>query len=296
VADGFCEREATQEKADFPALRCALQAFGAEEQHGAWSQVGWKFRDLGDLGTANLCFAEGLTADPDPASTLWSNIQFLPGVEQTELGQRLSRFPDRPTAENRTEAAILAKLLGERLGVDRDSASPAIAVYNRAVRNFHAGNYTEAATELDSIFSDEVIGLCALYLWGLCRSEAGQSQEIPEGFADRIGEAYSLFTTYGLVSRLYGAGARVAITSRGNSCMMKAELQNTIYTISAVAMAGSLLTMAWKKQGGQDIPLNDRSLNPNPSAIDHWITDLVADAPNATATELPWWRIPDSLS
>ncbi|MFA6506749.1 MAG: hypothetical protein WCT14_11645, partial [Treponemataceae bacterium] len=174
VADNFIATESSAEAPDFPALRKALEPFSAAERHDAWHKSGWKFRELGDPGTANLCFAEGLLAAPDPSSTDWGTLTYLPGSEETELRKTLSVFPAQATDENLSAAAKAARLLAGRFGVADDSASKTIFAYNEAVEALRSGDGEGAAEKLVSLFNDPEIGLSAFYLWGVAVESSGR--------------------------------------------------------------------------------------------------------------------------
>lgn len=296
VAEGFCRDEADERQPDFPGLRAALRSFGPAEQHGAWHQIGHAFLQRDDGGTALLCFVEGLIADPDPSSANWAGMsECLSATEQAATDPRLAEFPAPSTATGRKKAASLAKSLGRRLGVARSSASSAVQIYNDGVRRFEAGEYEEAAAALESILDDEEVGLVALHLRGKCGEAEAQAFEAPATLSDRIDEAWALYVIYGLASRLAAEGAEVAITIRGRSCMMKARFAKGAYKISAATMMGSLMTMAWKRKGAQDVPLNDPNHVPTPSALDTKVIEWVRDAPDAPAVSLPWWTIPNDF-
>lgn len=168
AVDAFIGNEVMKAAPQFPAFRSAIARFPAPERHAAWHHVGFAFKGRGDVGTANLCFVEGLRADPDPCSANWGAIGLLRGRSWIEP------FPDRPTPrlEEKARSAVVALARGLRL--DELMTHTPIEDYNAAVRFLNCKVYDEAIALFDRHIDDEALGLMAFYAGGLCRLAAGE--------------------------------------------------------------------------------------------------------------------------
>lgn len=289
AVDAFIGNEVMKAAPQFPAFRSAIARFPAPERHAAWHHVGFAFKGRGDVGTANLCFVEGLRADPDPCSANWGAIGLLRGRSWIEP------FPDRPTPrlEEKARSAVVALARGLRL--DELMTHTPIEDYNAAVRFLNCKVYDEAIALFDRHIDDEALGLMAFYAGGLCRLAAGRKVEVPERLAEKTDQAGLYYVTGNLVARIMGEGHRAAVTRRGTSCMAQAMVDGALYSIAVHSFGSSITTMAWRKSDASDLPLSDPSAIPNPTNADRLMLGLVAAAPAAPPVEIPREGIPTSI-
>jgi hypothetical protein len=288
AADWFIETESKKDAPDFPAFRAAIVHNAAGERHGAWNRVGCAFK-YRDVGAANFCWVEGLRADPDPVSANWTLITLLRGGDWVKL------FPDRQTPERLQQAREAVDALVKGLRIDEAVTHDPVSDYNAAVRFMKRRVYDEAITLFDRHLDDDALGMLTFYAGGLCRRAAGLRLEIPERFADKTDDAGVYYAAANLVAGIIGAGQRAAVTRRGTSCMVKALVDDATYLVSVNSWGTSITTMAWRKADSRDLPLNDPSANPNPTAADKWVIGLAGDAPNAQPVPLPAGGIPTEL-
>ncbi|MFA6508198.1 MAG: hypothetical protein WCT14_18990, partial [Treponemataceae bacterium] len=103
------------------------------------------------------------------------------------------------------------------------------------------------------------------------------------------------YTITNLAARIIAGGGRVAVTERGKSSTLKADLDGEQYTVTSVAVKGSLNTRAWRALEGADIPLYDKKSNISPTRTDELVMVLSQEASDAEPEKLPRGRIPNTL-
>ena len=131
---------------------------------------------------------------------------------------------------------------------------------------------------------------------GSVRQRLGEPFEFPGDDADdAAAKAGNAYLALGIASDLIARGGKAAYPKENTTIMIRALYKQTRYTISVATLMGSFMLMGWKNSEGKDIPLNDSTNNPNPSAADKEVIRMLKDAPGRPPAAVPEEGIPDTL-
>ncbi|MFX0132690.1 MAG: PsbP-related protein [Candidatus Hodarchaeota archaeon] len=177
----------------------------------------------------------------------------------------------------------------DKLDVSEPSQTESdIDLYNKGVHLYKKGLFEKAMDAFNQCFSFEKYQMQAAYARSICQKELGLPVEYPERFKDRTEEIYTLFVASNLICYLEGEGHHTILTKQDNStCAIETEINGAVYIIYIKSFLGSLMNMAWRKEGPKTIPLTDRSANPNPTETDKLVISIVERASSLPISPLP---------
>jgi tetratricopeptide (TPR) repeat protein len=160
-------------------------------------------------------------------------------------------------------------------------------LYNKATSLYRNGEFEQAMQAFDQCFRSGEYQMLAAYARCLCQRELGLEIEIPQELGDQAETAGVVYVASNLACHLIAQGHQAALTKQDGTSEVRANIGGSLYLIHISSLLGAFLNMAWRQEEDKNIPVADRSVNPNPTEADKFVESLLEKASSLPPSPLP---------